>query len=158
MRDRDEFVQLRARLHAVASSHGDRPFADAIGKCIVDASGGTPACPMAKLFLEQYVATGRPPKTTAPAPLPTTAMLASSPSRYDRQKFLDYIHRAVEDRALTKHDDRYVEALRACGRAMRESPDCPLHVAWIGMLPPSRSDGGVSADGPRSLIDAERKT
>jgi hypothetical protein len=43
MRDHDAFLQLLARLHSVAAGHGDTQFADAVGKCIVDASGGSPA-------------------------------------------------------------------------------------------------------------------
>jgi hypothetical protein len=126
-RDRDQFLQLIARLRGVAEKHGDRVFADALSGCLVDSSGGEPRCPMAALFIQQYADDGYmpdiggPPKT---APLPLNA---TDPPPYDRQRLLDYIRHILEERAALRGDTRFVQALHECRRTMLESESCPMH-------------------------------
>ena len=125
-RDRDEFLTLRARLHAVAQKHGDATFAAALRDCIVDASGGEPWCPMAEFFLEEYARTGHLPDMDDPRPRPLRPLIAPEAS-YDRGRLLAYVHRALEERAILRKDTRYLEGLQGCERAMRESAHCPMH-------------------------------
>ncbi|PYM86441.1 MAG: hypothetical protein DME09_02385 [Candidatus Rokuibacteriota bacterium] len=126
-RDRDQFLQLIARLHAVAERHGDRAFAGALGDCLIDASGGEPKCPMAELFLQEYAETGHPPRLEGERTRPLRPMGIDEPPPYDRQPLLEKIHHALEERAILKGDTRYVQALHVCHRAMEENDSCPMH-------------------------------
>jgi hypothetical protein len=126
-RDRDQLLQLIARLHALAEKHGDRVFAGALGDCVVDASGGEPKCPIAELFLEEYGETGHLPKVKDDRTRPLRPLTIAEPPVYDRERLLDYIHHALEQRAILKGDTHFVRALHVCERAMRESDACPMH-------------------------------
>jgi len=126
-RDRDQFLQLIARLHAVAEKHGDRVFAGALSECLVDASGGGPNCPMADLLIQQYVETGHMPEVGGAPRSPQLPLNATDPAPYDRQRLLDYLHHVLEERAILRGDTQYVQALHACQHAMRENDACPVH-------------------------------
>jgi hypothetical protein len=126
-RDRDQFLQLLARLRGVAERHGDRVFAGALSDCLVDASGGHLKCPVADLILREYAETGHMPKVDEAAKTPPLPLNATDPPPYDRQRLLEYIHHALEQRAVFKGDTEYVQALHACHKAMLESEACPMH-------------------------------
>jgi hypothetical protein len=134
-RDRDQFLQLIARLHSVAEKHGDRVFAGALSDCLVDASGGEPKCPIADLILQEYAETGHLPKVDGAPKTPLLPLNAADPPPYDRQRLLDYIHRVLEERAAFKGDTKYVQALHGCQKAMAESEACPMH-RFLSQQPP----------------------
>jgi hypothetical protein len=125
--DPDQFLRLRARLQAVAAKHGDAAFAEALSRCVVDASGGAPHCPMGELFLQRYADSGRMPDPADPRTRPRHPLTASDPPPYDRQRLMTYLQRVLEERALLHGDLQYVEALHACQGMTRDSAACPLH-------------------------------
>jgi len=134
MTDAEEFLQIRAWLHSMASTHADSLLADSIGECIVYASGGQSSCPLGAWLLEEYASCGRLPRVhgpTRPEQKPTAAG-----TRYDRPTLLEHAQRMLEERARMKNDSRCLDALHACRGAMNDDAHCALHAVWRGMLPP----------------------
>ena len=126
-RDRDQFLQLTVRLRGVADKRGDSAFASALGQCLVDASGGEPNCPMADLLIGQYAEAGHMPDLGTPPKAPPLPLNAADPPPYDRQRLLNFIHHALEERAVLRGDTHFVEALHGCQRAMLDNDGCPIH-------------------------------
>ena len=122
--ERHWFLQVVARLLAVAEEHGDTTFAAALAECLLDASGGESKCPMAGLILDDYAATGHLPQLGGER---AAALPPHEVTPYDRQRLLDYLRRPVEDGAILEGDSHYRAALQLCEQAMRESESCPMH-------------------------------
>jgi hypothetical protein len=132
-RDRNQFFQLMGRVREVALKHGDETFAAACGACIIDASGGDPKCPIGDLAVETYGATGCLPSPAEDSTVrPRLPLTFEPPLPYERGQLLRYAHGALEERAVVRHDDQYIKALRACRTRRNLDTACPLHAFVTG--------------------------
>jgi hypothetical protein len=107
-----------ARLRAVAERHGDTTLADALIGCLREASRGAPGCPIADLLSRQHI---------VPTPRDVLLPMGLREPSYDRGRLLEYVHRALRDRAALHGDTQFVEALHACQKHMQGDDRCPMH-------------------------------
>jgi hypothetical protein len=125
--DHGQFLALIARLRAVAEKHGDTAFAEGLAACLIDASGGHAKCPMAKLFIDEYAATGALPKVEDTRTRPLQPMTTSDPPPYERRSLINHIQRALEEKAIVRRDLRLLEALHGCEKTRTTDVRCPLY-------------------------------
>jgi hypothetical protein len=124
--DRAQFAGLMARLRDTVTRNGDAHVGAAIDECIGLVAGGDARCPVARFF----EAGGEPRERQWPAPNNTprgVPMSAQAPGKFDSQKAVEFVHKALRDRALTLGKSKYLAALRECRWARGTSEACPLY-------------------------------